>query len=63
MWEDYFGDDKLHLFLNKSLQYNFSWGIHSLLEILIYHLNHESEYKFGGIDELPPNIKNFSSYV
>lgn len=63
LWGDYFKNDKLHLFLNKSLQYNFSWGIHSLLEILIYHLNNESEYKFGGINDLPNNIKNFSSYI
>lgn len=50
-------------FLSKSLQYNFSWGIHSLLEILIYHLNDENEYKLGGIDNLPNNIRNFSSYI
>lgn len=63
LWEDYFDNDKLHLFLNNSLQYNFSWGIHSLLNILIYHLNDESKYKFGGIDNLPDNIRNFSSYI
>ena len=63
LWEDYFGNDKLHFFLSKSLQYNFSWGIHSLLEILIYHLNDENEYKWGGIDNLPNNIRNFSSYI
>lgn len=61
--KDYFGNDKLHFFLSKSLQYNFSWGIHSLLEILIYHLNDENEYKLGGIDNLPNNIRNFSSYI
>lgn len=63
LWADYFDDEKLHIFLNNSLQYNFSWGIHSLLEILIYHLNDENEYKFGGIDNLPDNIRNLSSYV
>lgn len=63
LWKDYFGNDKLHFFLSKSLQYNFSWGIHSLLEILIYHLNDENEYKLGGIDNLPNNIRNFSSYI
>lgn len=63
LWKDYFDNDKLHFFLSKSLQYNFSWGIHSLLEILIYHLNDENEYKLGGIDNLPNNIRNFSSYI
>lgn len=63
LWKDYFGNDKLHFFLSKSLQYNFSWGIHSLLEILIYHLNDENEYKLARIDNLPNNIRNFSSYI
>ena len=63
LWEGYFGNDKLHFFLSRSLQYNFSWGIHSLLEILIYHLNEENEYKLDGIDNLPNNIRNFSSYI
>ena len=63
MWQDYFGDEKIHLFLSNSLQYNFSWGIHSLLEILIYHLNNEYECKLDKIDDFPENIKNFSSYI
>lgn len=63
LWKDYFNNDKLHIFLNKSLQYNFSWGIQSLLEILIYHFNNEFEYKFDGINDLPDDIKNFSSYI
>ena len=62
-WNDYFGDEKIHLFINNSLQYNFSWGIHSLLEILIYHLNNEYKYKLSKIEDLPDNIKNFSSYI
>lgn len=62
-WKDYFDDDKIHAFLNHSLQYNFSWGIHSLLEILIYHLNNEYGYKLDKKDDLPDNIKNLSSYV
>ena len=63
LWKDYFGDEKIHVFLNNSLQYNFSWGIQSLLEILIYHLNTEYKYELSKIDDLPSNIKNFSSYV
>lgn len=63
IWSDNFDDDKLYIFLNNSLQYNFSWGIHSLLEILIYHLNSEYGYEIRAIDELPNNIKNFSSYI
>ena len=63
LWRDKFKDDKIHAFLNNSLQYNFSWGIHSLLEILIYHLNNEYGYELEKIDDLPDNIKNLSSYV
>ena len=64
LWTDNFGDNnKIHVFLNNSLQYNFSWGIQSLLEILIYHLNNEYGYEFRKIDDLPNNIKNFSSYI
>lgn len=64
LWNGYFdNDNKLHAYLNNSLQYNFSWGIHSLLEILIYHLNSEYGYKLGKIDELPINIRNLSSYI
>ena len=63
LWEDKFNDDKIHAFLNNSLQYNFSWGIHSLLEILIYHLNKEYGCELDKIDDLPDNIKNLSSYI
>ena len=63
IWNDNFNDDKLHIFLNNSLQDNFSWGIHSLLEILIYHLNRKYGYEIETLDELPDNIKNFSSYI
>ena len=64
LWNDYFdNDDKIHAFLNKSLQYNFSWGINSLLEILIHHLNNKYRYKLSKIDELSDNIKHFSSYI
>lgn len=63
LWKNQFADEKIYAFLNKSLQYNFSWGIHSLLEILIWHLNILCGYKLDGIDDLPTNIKNFSSYV
>ena len=63
MWSENFDDDKLHIFLNNSLQYNFSWGIRSLLEILIYHLNNEYGIELENIDELPNNIKHFSSYI
>ncbi|MBE6497312.1 MAG: DEAD/DEAH box helicase [Methanobrevibacter sp.] len=63
LWDNNFNDNKLHIFLNNSLQYNFSWGIHSLLEILIYHLNSEYGYEIETPNELPDNIKNFSSYI
>lgn len=63
LWNENFNDGKLHIFLNNSLQNNFPWGIHSLLEILIYHLNSEYGYELRNIDELPDNIKNFTSYI
>lgn len=63
LWREKFNDEKIHTFLNNSLQYNFSWGIHSILEILIYHLNNEYGYELEKIDDLPDNIKNLSSYV
>ena len=63
LWNKFFSDDKIYVFLNGSLQYNFPWGIHSLLEILIYHLNTEYGCKLAKIDELPTNVKNFSSYI
>ena len=63
MWKKHFDDEKIHIFINKSLQYNFSWGIQSLLEILIYHLNNEYGCKLSKIEDLPDDIKNFSSYI